>query len=122
MLLAVHAVQVGNLEGLASVTDEKLCVGAHRSLVDTENTELARIRIVGNLEDVTEHVSFRIWPGCHSLAIRALSKRWRVTFGWVGQQTLGQLQKMLAACASGGRSEANRYQVSLTKGDFEGIM
>src|SRR5690606_33495037 len=59
VVLALQPEQVRDLERLAPVADEQLRVPAYRALVDAEHAHLAHERVVGDAEDVGDHVRRR---------------------------------------------------------------
>ena len=101
VILAQQAIEVRDLDRLATVAHEELTAGPDRSLVHAKDTELAHERIDGHLEDVRNHVSGRI--GHHGdrfggIAF-ALEKGRRVALGRVRHELANDLKQFLHARA-----------------------
>ena len=124
LILALHAQQVADLEGLAGVADEELGVGRDRALVDAEQAQLAAEGVVADLEDVGDDVLVGVGGGADRLGGRALALQelgW-VAFGGVGQQAAHDVEQLGDAGARAGRGEAHRDQVAFAQGLLEGVV
>ena len=124
VVLAVDAEQMADLERLLAIVDEQLGVLAHRALVDAEDAELADERVVGDLEDVGDHVLGRIRHGRDRLGLGALAldERRRIAFERVRQQTLDEIEQGIDADPGARRDETDRHQMAFAQALFEGIM
>ena len=135
LVLALHAQQVADLEGLAGVADEQLAVGRDGALVDAEQAELAAEGVVADLEDVGDDVLVGVGGGRDRFGrgAFALEKLRRGAFGRVlafteeaggdevalgriGQQAAHDVEQLGDAGAAAGRGEAHGDQVAFAQG------
>jgi hypothetical protein len=121
-VLALHAQQVGDLEGLAAVADVELRVGRDLALMHPEQAELAAVGVVGDLEDMGDDVALGIERDLDRLRRRALAleEGGHVGFGGVGGELAEDVEQLAHAGAAARGDEAHRHQVALAQGLLEG--
>src|SRR6185312_13158380 len=118
LFLAGELIKMRGLEGLARVTDEELGAGAHRALMNAQHTQLADIRIDGDLENGGDDMFARIRRHGHTLSplTRATEERRRVAFRRIGQESCEDPQQLREAGARVGRSKTYRNEMALPQG------
>ena len=121
-VLALHAQQVGDLEGLAAVADVELRVGRDLALMHAEQAELAAVGVVGDLEDVGDDVALGVehdLDGRRRSAL-ALEEGGHVGLGGVGGELAEDVEQLAHAGAATRGDEAHRHQVAFAQGLLEG--
>src|SRR4029079_11359648 len=123
-LASLQHEEVPDLERLAPVAHEELCVACHRSLMHAEYTKLANERVHHHLEDVREHVERRIGvrmklDGCIPFAF---GEEGRIAFLRIGRELDEHVEQLTNTGACARRNETHGNQVPFTQCHLEGCV